>query len=64
MPRQKTGMVKFNLYIQPEILNGMKYIAKKRGTTRSNLVRDACRAFVIEELKQEKALSNEVDFGE
>jgi len=62
MPRAKTGMIKFNLYIQPEILKGMKYIAKQRGTNCSNLIRDASREYVVNELKKERMISEEVDF--
>jgi len=63
MPRTKTGMTKINLYIQPEILRGLKFIADKRGTNYSGIIRDACRAFVISELRVEKDIAETVDLS-
>jgi metal-responsive CopG/Arc/MetJ family transcriptional regulator len=58
MPRKKSGMSKINLYIQPEVLSGIGFIAQKRGTTRSGIIREACREIVVRELQTEKEIAS------
>ncbi len=54
MARPKTDNVRINTFMEPKILHALKTLAKRRGTTYSQLIRDACRQFVIRELKREK----------
>lgn len=57
MPKAKTGMVKSNLFIDPKVQKGFRFLAEKRGTTYSALVREAMRAFLIEALMEEKQIA-------
>lgn len=59
MAKPKSSMVKSNIYIDPKVQRGIRYLAAKRGTSYSQLVREAMRAFLIDELKKEKDV-NEV----
>ncbi len=54
MARPKTDNVRINTFMEPKILHALKTLAKRRGTTYSQLIRDASREFVIRELKREK----------
>ncbi len=54
MARPKTDNIRINTFMEPKILHALKTLAKRRGTTYSQLIRDACRQFVIRELKREK----------
>jgi hypothetical protein len=57
MAKPRSGMVKSNLFIDPKVQTGMQFLAKKRGTTYSALVREAMRGFLIEALLEEKEVS-------
>lgn len=55
MARPKQGNVRINVLIQPQVLNALKRIAKIRGTTYSELMRQACASFVREEVARIRA---------
>ena len=57
MAKPRSGMVKSNLFIDPKVQKGMQFLAKKRGTTYSALVREAMRAFLVEALLEEKEVA-------
>jgi hypothetical protein len=57
MAKPKSGMVKSNLFIDPKVQNGLQFLAKKRGTTYSALVREAMRAFLVEALLEEREVA-------
>lgn len=62
MAKPRSGMIKSNLYIDPKVRKGMQFLAERRGTSYSALVREAMRSFLITALKEEKetvALENE-----
>jgi predicted transcriptional regulator len=50
-------MVKSNLFIDPKVQKGLQFLAKKRGTTYSALVREAMRNFLLEALLEEKEVA-------
>ena len=50
-------MVKSNLFIDPKVQDGLQFLATKRGTTYSALVREAMRNFLIEALLEEKEVA-------
>lgn len=54
MAKPRTGMIKTNLYIDPKVQKGIQFLAEKRGTSYSALVREAMRGFLIDALKEEK----------
>jgi hypothetical protein len=54
MPRQKTGNIRINFMLPPKVLTAYKALAKRRGTTYSELLRVAAKEFIIKELKTEK----------
>ncbi len=54
MAKPRSSMVKSNIYIDPKVQKGLRYLAKKRGTSYSQLVREAMRKFMVEELHKEK----------
>lgn len=49
MPRSPQDRVKVNLFLQADVLAALKKMATIRGTTYSDLVREACRRFVVAE---------------
>jgi len=57
MAKPKSGMVKSNLFIDPKVQKGMRFLAQRRGTSYSALVREAMRGFLIEALKEEKGFA-------
>ena len=57
MAKPRSGMVKSNLFIDPKVQHGLQFLAKKRGTTYSALVREAMRGFLVEALMEEKAVA-------
>lgn len=57
MSRPKTDNIRVNVFMEPKVLAGLKTLARRRGTTYSQLIRDASRSFVITELKKEKTTS-------
>ena len=57
MAKPKSGMVKSNLFIDPKVQKGLQFLAEKRGTTYSALVREAMRAFLIDALHKEKEVA-------
>lgn len=57
MSKPKSGMVKSNLFIDPKVQNGLRFLAKRRGTSYSALVRQAMRAFLIAALREEKEIA-------
>lgn len=54
MARSSTGMLKVNFYMEPTVLDALKWLAKARGTTYSELVRKAARQYVVEEIQKEQ----------
>lgn len=57
MAKPKSGMVKSNLFIDPKVQKGLQFLAEKRGTTYSALVREAMRTFLIDALHKEKEVA-------
>jgi hypothetical protein len=57
MAKPRSGMVKSNLFIDPKVQQGLQFLAKKRGTTYSALVREAMRNFLVEALLEEKEVA-------
>lgn len=49
MPRTPQDRTKVNLFLQSDVLAALKKMATIRGTTYSDLVRDACRRYVVSE---------------
>jgi len=57
MAKPRSGMVKSNLFIDPKVQKGLQFLANKRGTTYSALVREAMRNFLITALLEEKEVN-------
>lgn len=57
MAKPRSSMVKSNIYIDPKVQKGIRYLAEKRGTSYSELVRQAMRVFLIDELRKEKVVT-------
>lgn len=57
MAKPRSGMVKSNLFIDPKVQKGIQFLAERRGTSYSALVREAMRNFLIEALKEEKEVA-------
>lgn len=57
MAKPRSGMVKSNLFIDPKVQKGLQFLAERRGTTYSALVREAMRSFLIDALKEEKEVA-------
>ena len=57
MAKPRSSMVKSNIYIDPKVQKGLRYLASKRGTSYSQLVREAMRKFLIDALKEEKGIT-------
>ncbi len=57
MARPRTDNIRVNIFMEPKVLQALKTLARRRGTTYSQLIRDASRTFVITELKREQAAS-------
>lgn len=49
MTRTPTGKTKINFYFDDRTLEGLRVIATHRGTTYSELIREACRLYVLNE---------------
>ena len=54
MARPKTDNIRVNIFMEPKVLHALKTLATRRGTTYSQLVRDACREFAVTQLKAER----------
>lgn len=57
MAKPRSGMVKSNLFIDPKVQKGIQFLANRRGTSYSALVREAMRKFLIDALKEEKEVA-------
>lgn len=57
MSKPKSGMIKSNLFIDPKVQKGIQFLAQKRGTSYSALVREAMREFLIAALLAEKEVA-------
>lgn len=57
MAKPRSNMVKSNIYIDPKVQKGIRYLADKRGTSYSELVRQAMRKFLIDALREEKGIA-------
>ena len=53
MARVKTGHVRINFLMPPKVLQAFKALAKRRGTSYSDLLRDAAKEYIIRELRSE-----------
>lgn len=49
MTRAPAGNEKINIYFNTQVLAAMKRLALARGTSYSELIREACREFVLKE---------------
>ena len=49
MARTPNGRVKLNLYVQENILEGFRRLSSHKGTTYSELIREAMRHYLIKE---------------
>lgn len=48
MPRENRGVVKINIYLTEQVLEALRRMALARGCAYSELIREACRAYVVE----------------
>lgn len=48
-PRKSVDRKKINIYFQENVLEGLRRLAEARGTTYSELIREACRQYVVNE---------------
>jgi len=55
MARPNTDSERINAYIPRRVMKVMRALAKRRGTTYSELIRTAVREFAIREAKVEKS---------
>ena len=53
MPRPKRDVTRVNMYLQNKVLAALKILAKKRGVPYAEVVRQALRQYVIDEVKRE-----------
>ncbi len=51
MPRPTSGNIRVNFYIDPRVLAALRKLARRRGTTYSDLIRMATNAYVISEAR-------------
>lgn len=49
MTRASAGNDKINIYFNAQVLAALKRLALARGTTYSELIREACREYVLRE---------------
>ena len=49
MTRVSAGNTKINIYFNDAVLAALKKLALARGTTYSEMIREACREFVLRE---------------
>lgn len=64
MAKPRTGMIKSNLFIDPKVQKGMQFLAERRATSYSALVREAMREFLIKALREEKEVAELEDGSE
>lgn len=55
MARPKTDNERINVFMQGDVMKALRYLARRRGTSYSELIRIAAREFVIREVPKEKA---------
>lgn len=49
MTRQSAGNTKINIYFNERVLDALRKMAQTKGTTYSELIRDACQQYVLAE---------------
>jgi metal-responsive CopG/Arc/MetJ family transcriptional regulator len=49
MTRAPAGNTKINIYFPEQVLEVLRVMARKRGTTYSELIREACRGYALKE---------------
>lgn len=49
MTRQSAGNTKINIYFNERVLDALRKMAQTKGTTYSELIRDACQQYVLKE---------------
>lgn len=49
MARTPSGNIKVNVYVDARVLEALRKISAARGTTYSELIREACRLYVLQE---------------
>lgn len=54
MPRTKTNLVKHNMYLDPQVVKALRWVAERRGTNLSEIVRQALREYALDTLSKEK----------
>lgn len=57
MPRTKSNLVKHNMYLDPQVVKALRWVAKQRGTNMSELVREALREYAVATLAKEKQIA-------
>lgn len=57
MAKPRSGMIKSNLFIDPQVQKGLQFLAARKGTTYSALVRQAMRDFLVLALREEKEIA-------
>jgi len=54
MPRPSLGLIKVNFFLDPNVLQGFKWLAVARGTTYSELLRLAAKEYIVPEIRKEQ----------
>lgn len=55
MPKQKDeNLKKYNIYLHIPTVEAIKWLAQRRGTSYSNLLREALKDFAVKEVRKEQ----------
>jgi len=54
MSRRALGHTKVNVFIDPTVLSALRWLAKARGTSYSELIRTAAKQYVLQEISKER----------
>lgn len=60
MTRATAGNSKINIYFNDGVLRALKVMARARGTTYSELIRDACRTYVVKNAAEAVATADAI----
>ena len=54
MPRPAMNLKRINVFLEPSVLDAMKWLSEARGTTVSELIRIATKQYALREVRKEQ----------
>ena len=64
MSKPSLGLERVNFFIEPQVKKALVWLAARRGTTFSEVIRMACKQYAVQEVNKERETTQQLTVDE